>query len=41
VVKAIKQELVIIAGQIVTGAALAAWAGVMLVGLVIGAFSED
>ena len=39
--KAIKEELAIIAGQIATGAAIAAWAGVMLVGLVIGAFSED
>lgn len=39
--KDLKEELIIIAGQITTSAAIAAWAGVMLVGLVIGAFSED
>jgi hypothetical protein len=40
-VKDLKEEIKIRAGQVLTGAILVAWTCTMLAGLVLGAFSED
>jgi len=40
-VRDLKEEIKIRAGQVLTGAVLIAWTCTMLAGLVLGAFSEE